>query len=146
MTRSKSTLLCATLLSLTVSGPSIAASPSCSIFLKTSEFLYDGYTVHFGQGVEKALTDKGYTIEDNVADQAEYFFEASIVPAAAGTFDFAQVQFKISKSVETDPLSPALYDKLTRKICFTQLCAISDFGKVTSRSLDSMKATLPNCN
>ena len=138
-------LFVASLLILAFSAPAIADPAPCSIFLKTTEFLHDGYTVHFGQGVEKALTDKGYTIEPQVADHAEYVFEAVMIPAAPGTFDYAQVEFSVSKTLKTGPKSLPVYDKMMRKICFTQNCAISDFGKVTSQSLDAMKANLPHC-
>ena len=135
----------ASILALVVSVPAFADTVPCSIFLKTSEFLHDGYMVHFGQGVEKALTDKGYAIEAQVVDHAEYIFDAAIIPAAPGTFDYAQVEFSVSKTLKTDPKALPLYDKMMKKICFTQNCAISDFGKVTSQSLDAMKANLPRC-
>ena len=112
----------------------------CTVFTGPLEWDYEGYPIHYEQGVTQILESKGYQIVFTEADAA---FRLSIEPAAE---DRGHFQFAVARAHWTSAdasREPRTMESAKR--CMTQLCAVTDFVPPLRKLMGSLQSEIPSC-
>lgn len=107
-----------------------AAQASCRVFVPVKEYYNSGLTIRFE--FTKLFSEKGYT-EVFSSEEADHLLLIE-GDESEGNFHKAIGMIKMDDLLVKESVT-----------CFTQWCAISDFGKAFNKSYKSFAKKLPAC-
>lgn len=125
------------LVSLLILSFSLAANAKCLYSLKHEALLFQGYTLNFGEYLNKMVTPKGYerTFEETNLEIVPHFDLKQ-----EGHFEYALAGFELKNSNQVQ-----VRNSLSKR-CYTQTCAVSDAKKVLVSAIDDFAKKLVRCS
>ncbi len=113
------------------------ANATCTYSLDNDSLLFQGYTINFGDYLEKSISSKGYA---RVYDQANYEIIPHFDLKTEDHFEYAVAGFQLQ-----DNQPQILTDISRQKRCYTQHCGVSDARKVLVEAINEFSKKIPVC-
>lgn len=113
------------------------ASADCKVYVPEKEYLHAGLTIQFD--FTKMLTDKNYTEVFSPDEAHSWEIHLKGEEPTRNHFNYAEGSLIF---VSEDGTEKTFKGSV---ICFTQNCAISDFGKSFRKAYTQMAKTMPLC-
>lgn len=116
---------------------SFNVNAKCLYTLKSEALRFQGYTISFGEYLDKTISPKGY---------ARSFDELplEIVPhfdlKQEGHFEYALAGFELKNSTQVQ-----VQNSISKR-CYTQTCAVSDAKKVLVEAINDFAKKLARCS
>jgi hypothetical protein len=115
----------------------ILAHSNCKVYIPEKEYLHAGLTIRFD--FTKMLQDKNYTEVFSPNEEHSWEIHVKGEEPTRNHFNYAEGSLIL---VNEDGTEKAFKGSV---ICFTQYCAISDFGKSFRKAYTQLAKTIPAC-